>query len=94
MASARTVEGSDGGVGDVAHVPARLLVVPILAIGGGALLAGRAAATWLRARGLQGRPRRAAALLAWRRMVRDATATALLAGATAVPIAWRPMARR
>jgi putative ABC transport system permease protein len=87
MAGARTVEATDGGVGEVAHVPARLLVVPILVIAGAAMLAGRVAAGWLRVRGLASTPRRPAGLLAWRRMVRDATATALLAGATAVPIA-------
>ncbi|MFS8480035.1 MAG: FtsX-like permease family protein [Micromonosporaceae bacterium] len=76
-----------GGAGEVAHVPARLLVVPILVIAGGAVLAGRLLAWRLRVRGLRRTPARPAALLAWRRIVRDAATTAILAGATAVPIA-------
>jgi putative ABC transport system permease protein len=77
-----------GGLGgEVAHVPARLLVVPILVIAGGAVLAGRLLAWRLRVRGLRRTPARPAALLAWRRIVRDAATTAVLAGATAVPIA-------
>jgi len=87
MADSRTADPTEGGVGDVAHVPARLLVVPILVIAGTAVLAGRIAARGLRTRGLVRTPRRPAALLAWRRVARDAVTTAVLAGATAVPIA-------
>ena len=87
MAGTSTDEGRDGGVGEVAHVPARLLVVPILAIAGAALLAGRVGARQLRRGGLVRTPEKPSSLLAWRRIVRDATTTAVLAGATAVPIA-------
>jgi putative ABC transport system permease protein len=86
LAEARTAD-VEGGVGDVAHIPARLLVVPILVIAGVVLLVGRLGARRLRRRGLARTPVRPAALLAWRRIVRDATTTAVLAGATAVPIA-------
>jgi putative ABC transport system permease protein len=84
-----TTADNDGpdGVGEVAHVPARLLVVPILVIAGTALLAARIGAASLRRRGLGTPPRPPARLLAWRRVVRDATAAAVLASATAVPIA-------
>jgi putative ABC transport system permease protein len=84
--SASDNDGPEG-VGEVAHVPARLLVVPILIIAGGALFAGRTGAVGLRRRGLGEPPRNPERLLAWRRIVRDATATAVLAGATAVPVA-------
>ncbi len=87
MAGTSTNEGLDGGVGEVAHVPARLLVVPILVIAGATLLAGRVAARQLRSSGPARTPRRPSGMLAWRRIVRDATTTAVLAGATAVPIA-------
>jgi putative ABC transport system permease protein len=75
------------GAGAVAHVPARLLVVPILVSAGLVLLAARLVIAWLRRRSLRATPRRPAALLAWRRLGRDAVTAAVLAGATAVPIA-------
>ena len=86
LSDTRTADTA-GGVGDVAHLPARLLVVPILVIAGAVLLVGRLGARRLRRRGLARTPVRPTALLAWRRIVRDATTTAVLAAATAVPIA-------
>jgi putative ABC transport system permease protein len=76
-----------GGVGTVVHVPARLLVAPILVIGGLAVFAARLTAGRLRASGLARTPRGPARLLAWRRSVRLAVTTAILAAATAVPVA-------
>lgn len=87
LSATSTVDTGAGGTGEVAHLPARLLVVPILVIAGAAMLGGRLAAGHLRRRGLQRTPSRPARLLAWRRTVRDAAATAVLAGATALPIA-------
>jgi putative ABC transport system permease protein len=87
LADDQTVDATAGGVGTVAHVPARLLVAPILAVAGGAVPAARLAARWLRRRGPARTPAGPARLLAWRRSVRVATTTAVLAGATAVPVA-------
>jgi putative ABC transport system permease protein len=89
----RIVDTAAGGVGEVAHVPARLLVAPILAIAGLAVFAARVGGGWLRARGGPRAGQRARApgsparLLAWRRSARVATTTAVLAVATAVPVA-------
>jgi putative ABC transport system permease protein len=87
LASGEVVDEQVGGVGRVAHIPARLLVTPALAVAGLAVLAARVAASYLRRRGLSRTPRRPAVLLAWRRSVRVATATTILAVATAVPAA-------
>jgi putative ABC transport system permease protein len=87
LAEARTVDPTAGGVGEVAHVPARLLVTPVLLVAGSALLAARIAARALRRHGLARTPDSPAWLLAWRRSARVATTTALLAAATAVPVA-------
>lgn len=75
------------GFGTVSHVPARLLVTPLLALLGGSLLLARFAAGGLRRGGLDHTPRRTAGLLAWRRVVRDAAAVAVLTAATAAPLA-------
>ncbi|HEX6499919.1 MAG TPA: FtsX-like permease family protein [Micromonosporaceae bacterium] len=75
------------GVGSVAHLPARLLVVPILVVAGAALLGGRLGVWWLRRSSHRSAPRQPARLLARRRIAKEAIATAVLAGATAVPIA-------
>lgn len=75
------------GVGTVTHVPARLLVAPLLGLLGASLLFARLAARVLRRRGLSSTPARPARLLAWRRVVRDAGAVAALTAATAVPLA-------
>jgi putative ABC transport system permease protein len=83
----QVVDPEAGGVGTVAHIPARLLVAPILAIAGLAVLGARLAAAGLRGHGLARTPRSPARLLAWRRSVRVAATTAMLAAATAVPVA-------
>jgi putative ABC transport system permease protein len=75
------------GVGAVAQVPARLVAVPILVVAGAATLAARLAAWWLRRRGPRRTPTGPGTYLAWRRLGREAAVAALLAAATAVPIA-------
>lgn len=75
------------GVGTVSHVPARLLVAPLLGLLGGSLLLARLTAATLRRRGLRRTPRDPARLLAWRRVVRDAGPVAVLAATTAAPLA-------
>ncbi|HET8682503.1 MAG TPA: hypothetical protein VFM54_11605, partial [Micromonosporaceae bacterium] len=87
LGATSTVDTGAGSTGEVAHLPARLLVVPILVIVGSAVLGGRVAVARLHRRGLRRTPARPARLLAWRRIIRDATAAAVLAGATALPIA-------
>jgi putative ABC transport system permease protein len=87
LAADQVVDEEAGGVGSVAHVPARLLVAPILLIAGLAILAARVVARTLARRGLSRTPRRPAGLLAWRRSVRVAATTTVLAAATAVPVA-------
>jgi putative ABC transport system permease protein len=85
--SDEVVDPEAGGVGTVTHVPARLLVAPILAICGLVGFAARLTAGRLRASGLARTPRDPARLLAWRRSVRVAATTAMLAAATATPVA-------
>ncbi len=75
------------GAGSVAHVPGRLLVVPIMVVAGLAILAGRISAGYLRKYGTRRSPSGPAAFLSWRRIGRQAAMTAVLAAATAVPIA-------
>lgn len=87
LTSDQVIDEAAGGVGRVAHVPARLLVTPILAIVGGTLFAGRLAARWLARHGRLRTPTDPARFLAWRRSARAALATAVLAIATAVPVA-------
>jgi putative ABC transport system permease protein len=81
-------ELASDGSGSVAQVPSRLLVVPILVIVGLAAFGSRIGARWLGRR--SGRPpgRRPALFLAARRLAREAPVAALLAAATAVPIAF------
>jgi putative ABC transport system permease protein len=88
LAADRVADQTAGGVGAVVHVPARLLVVPILVIAGLAMLAARLAAAQLRHSRTPGRPDAGPGrLLAGRRLVRAAATTAILAAATAVPVA-------
>ncbi len=75
------------GVGTAVHVPGRLLIVPIMVVGGLTVLAARLAILYLRRRGPRRTPRSPAAFLGWRRIGRQAVMTAVLAGATSVPIA-------
>ena len=75
------------GVGTAVHVPGRLLIVPIMVVGGLTVLAARLAVLYLRRRAARRTPRSPAAFLGWRRIGRQAVMTAVLAGATSVPIA-------
>lgn len=74
--------------GAVAQLPGKLLIVPILVIIGCAALAGRLGAGWLRRRARRPGSRRPALFLASRRLSREAAIAAMLAAATAVPIAF------
>jgi putative ABC transport system permease protein len=76
-----------GGAGAVANIPGRLLVIPIMVVAGTAVLGTRLATLWLRRRALAHRPASAALFLGWRRVGREAGVAAMLAAATAVPIA-------
>jgi putative ABC transport system permease protein len=76
---------ADSGI--VVHIPARLLVVPILTVIGCAAVAVRLAAAWVRGPGRRRYPKSAAVYLGWRRVGRDAVISAVLAGATAIPVA-------
>lgn len=88
LTASEVAEDSGGvGVGTVVHVPARLLVTPILLILGTAVLTARVIAWWLHRRGPRRTPARPASLLAWRRGVRTAATTAVLITATATPVA-------
>jgi putative ABC transport system permease protein len=75
------------GLGTAVHVPGRLLIVPIMVVGGLTVLAARLAVGYLRHRAGRRVPRSPAAFLGWRRIGRQAVMTAVLAGATSVPIA-------
>ncbi|HEU0242079.1 MAG TPA: FtsX-like permease family protein [Micromonosporaceae bacterium] len=84
--------GGDGGI--VVQVPARLLIVPLLVTVGCLTLLGRIVMFMLRSRrtrpaGDNGSTRRRSMVwfLGWRRVVREAAVVAVLAGATALPIA-------
>jgi putative ABC transport system permease protein len=81
------VSSGESGLGAVARIPGRLLVVPIMVIAGVIALAIRLGARRLRRRALRRSPRPNSAFLAWRRIGRDAGIAATLAGATAIPIA-------
>ncbi|MGC9670663.1 FtsX-like permease family protein [Planosporangium sp. 12N6] len=81
------LDTATAGVGTVAHVPARLLVVPILLLVGVTVVAARLALGALRRQALRRTPRRPGALLAWRRLGREAVAAAVLAGAVGLPMA-------
>jgi putative ABC transport system permease protein len=77
----------DSGGGVVAHVPGRLLVVPMLLVAGLAALAARLAVRWLRRQARRRSPASVGAYLGWRRLGRQALGSALLGAAVAVPIA-------
>lgn len=83
----RVTGDASSGVGTAIHVPGRLLIVPIMVVAGLTVLAARLAVAYLRRRGPRRRPGAPAAFLAWRRIGRQAVMTAVLAGATSVPIA-------
>jgi putative ABC transport system permease protein len=83
----RVVSDIPGGIGSVAHVPGRLLIVPILVVAGGTILAARLGAWYLRSAARRRTPRSAAALLSWRRLTRHALIAAVLAAATSMPVA-------
>lgn len=87
LLSAGEVADELGGAGTVVHVPARLLVTPILLILGTAILAARLLSWWLRRQGHRRSPAAPVRLLAWRRAVRSAATTAVLIAATATPVA-------
>jgi putative ABC transport system permease protein len=74
--------------GAVAQVPGKLLIVPILVIIGCSALACRLATGWLRRRARRPGSRRPALFLASRRLSREAAIATMLAGATAIPIAF------
>jgi putative ABC transport system permease protein len=84
--SSREVTSDRFGV--VAQVPGRLLIVPILVIIGCAALISRFGAARLRRRSRRPGSRRPALFLASRRLGREAAIAAMLAAATAVPIAF------
>jgi putative ABC transport system permease protein len=83
-----STQTSKDGFGAVAQVPGRLLIVPILVIIGLAAFGGRVGTRWLRRRATRPGSRRPALFLAGRRLSREAAIAAMLAGATAVPIAF------
>jgi putative ABC transport system permease protein len=83
----RQAASADLSAGTVAHVPGRLLVVPIMVVAGLTVLIGRVGVRWLRRRGRRRTPRPAGLFLGWRRISREAVMSAVLAGATAVPVA-------
>jgi putative ABC transport system permease protein len=83
-----STERTSDGFGSVAQVPGRLLIVPILVIIGLAAFGGRLGTRWLRRRARRPGSPRPALFLAGRRLSREAAIAAMLAGATAVPIAF------
>jgi putative ABC transport system permease protein len=87
LGGSRETAAPPGGVGAVAGVPGRLLVVPIMVVAGVSVLGARLAARWLRRRATRRTPSRTAPFLAWRRLGRESTVAATLAAATAIPIA-------
>jgi putative ABC transport system permease protein len=76
-----------GGAGAVANIPGRLLVIPIMVVAGTAVFGTRLATLWLRRRALARTPTSPAMFLGWRRVGREAGVAAVLAAATALPIA-------
>lgn len=82
--------GGQTGAGTVAHLPPRLIVVPILFAIGLALLAGRVAWWTLsrrRSRAPSASMGRVGRFLAWRRIRAAPAVAAILVGATTVPVA-------
>ncbi len=84
-ATETSARASGGGV--VAHVPQRLLVVPMLLVVGAAALAARLAVGRLRHPRSRRSPAGVGAWLGWHRLRRQALGSALLGAAVAVPIA-------
>jgi len=79
--------GNDATFGQVASLPVRLLVAPLLVVAGAVLLCARLAALWLRHGQARGAPKSPVWLLTWRRISRETLAACVLAGATAAPVA-------
>ncbi|HEY7222040.1 MAG TPA: FtsX-like permease family protein [Micromonosporaceae bacterium] len=79
--------GTDPALGVVVHVPGRLLVVPILVVGGLTILVARFTVLVLRSRRATSTSSGAARFLAGRRITRQAVLVALLASATSMPVA-------
>jgi putative ABC transport system permease protein len=77
----------DNNAGVVVHVPARLLVVPLMVIIGAAAFAGRITVVWLRRRTRRAAPRSNALYIGLQRIAREAAIVVVLAAATATPIA-------
>ncbi len=86
MSGATTIADPTG-AGEVVHVPARLLVVPLMVIIGAAAFVGRLGIVWLRRRTRKAAPRSSALYIGLQRIAREAAIVVLLAGATAAPIA-------
>ncbi len=87
LGGATTTTDSSLGSGEVAHVPGRLLIVPMLVVAGLTALIARLAAFWLRRSARRRTPAGVGAFLGWRRLGRQAVMSVLLASAVAVPIA-------
>jgi len=85
MSGATTIQSDTAGA--VVHVPARLLVVPLMVVIGAAAFVGRIVALWLRRRTRRASPRSSALYIGLQRIAREAAIVVLLAGATAAPIA-------
>ncbi|HKD98071.1 MAG TPA: FtsX-like permease family protein, partial [Micromonosporaceae bacterium] len=85
MSGATTIQDLNAGV--VVHVPARLLVVPLMVIIGAAAFLGRLTVVWLRRRTRRASPRSSALYIGLQRIAREAAIVVVLAGATAAPIA-------
>lgn len=86
MSGATTIADPTG-AGEVVHVPARLLIVPLMVIVGAAAFTGRLGVVWLRRRTRKTNPRSTASYIGLQRIAREAAIVVLLAGATAAPIA-------
>jgi putative ABC transport system permease protein len=87
LGGARTTTNASLTSGEVAHVPGRLLIVPMLVVAGLTALVARLAALWLRRAARRRTPDGVGAFLGWRRLGRQAVMSVLLASAVAVPIA-------
>jgi putative ABC transport system permease protein len=86
MGDSRMAGDPSAGLGTAIQVPGRLLVVPIMVVTGVTILAARLGGVYLRAS--LGRPPRAnPAFLGRRRISRQAVMVAVLAAATAMPVA-------
>jgi putative ABC transport system permease protein len=86
MGDSRIAGDPSNGLGTAIQVPGRLLVVPIMVVSGVTILAARLGGVYLRAS--RRRPQRTnPAFLARRRISRQAVMVAVLAAATALPVA-------